>query len=58
MSHNAFISYSHADDKRRDRLHEHLVMLRREGLLQEWSDHEILPGDTLSAEISQALDQS
>lgn len=58
MSHNAFISYSHADDKRRERLHKHLVMLRREGLLQEWSDHEILPGDTLSAEISQALDQS
>lgn len=58
MPHNAFISYAHADEKRLERLHKHLVMLRRDGSLQAWSDHAIIPGDNVGTIISAALDQS
>src|SRR3954465_5400271 len=53
-----FISYAHADDKRRERLHKHLAMLRRDGLLREWSDHEIMVGDKLGKTIDAALERS
>src|SRR3954452_18293023 len=55
---DAFISYAHVDDKRRERLHKHLVMLRRDGLLRDWSDHEILVGDRIDTEVDTALDRS
>src|SRR4051794_8679533 len=55
---DAFISYAHADNKRRERLHKHLVMLRREGLIREWSDHEIKAGDRFGDEIDAALERS
>ena len=58
MPNNAFISYAHADEKRLERLHKHLVMLRRDGSLQAWSDHAIIPGDNVGQTISVALAQS
>ena len=58
MSNNAFISYAHADEKHLERLHKHLAMLRRDGRLQAWSDHAIIPGDHVGQTISAALDQS
>ena len=58
MPNNAFISYAHADDKHLERLHKHLAMLRRDGRLQAWSDHAIIPGDNVGQTISAALDQS
>ena len=45
MSLNAFISYSHADNKFLEDLHKHLAMLKRERALNAWSDHDILAGD-------------
>lgn len=54
----AFISYSHADAARLQRLQTHLAMLRRDGLLQDWSDHEILAGDSLHGKINSALESS
>jgi len=58
MSIDAFISYSHADEKAVDRLHKHLAMLQREGEIRAWSDHKLLPGAKLDPEISGALDKS
>ena len=54
----AFISYAHADAKALDRLHKHLAMLRREGALTAWTDHEILPGDRVNDSISEHLGSS
>jgi len=54
----AFISYAHTDEKYLERLHKHLVMLRREGDLQDWSDHKILPGSKLGDTISTSLNES
>lgn len=54
----AFISYSHADEKMLERLHKHLAMLQREGTLTTWSDHSVLPGSQLGSDIDQNLDRS
>jgi hypothetical protein len=54
----AFISYSHADEKVKDKLHVHLAQLRRDGEIDAWQDHEILAGSNLNQTISSALDSS
>jgi TIR domain len=51
-----FISYSHKDDALRAELDKHLALLRREGAVELWSDHRILPGSEFDKEISQALE--
>lgn len=51
-----FISYSHKDDALRAELDKHLSLLRREGAIELWSDHRILPGSEFDREISQALE--
>lgn len=58
MSVEMFISYSHADEVLLDRLRKHLVMLQRDGTLNTWTDHSILPGVNLSQDIIFALDRS
>ena len=55
---SAFLSYSHVDDKRLERLHKHLAMLRRDGQLQAWTDHDILAGDILDTQVRKNLDDS
>lgn len=55
---DAFISYSHADEKALERLHKHLAMLQREGDLNAWSDHKLLAGSKLDSEISAILEKS
>ncbi len=54
----AFISYSHKDERILERLHTHLVMLRRDGQLNDWYDREILAGGDLDQEISEHLESS
>lgn len=54
----AFISYSHADAAALERLHKHLVMLRRDSIIEAWTDHEILPGDSLDGIIKSSLENS
>jgi hypothetical protein len=54
----AFISYSHRDAWALERLHTHLSMLRRDGLIQEWFDREILAGGDLDSEIGEQLEDS
>jgi hypothetical protein len=51
-----FISYSHNDDALRAELDKHLALLRREGAIELWSDHRILPGSEFDKDIAQALD--
>jgi hypothetical protein len=48
----AFISYSHADERIKDKLHTHLAVLRREGKIDDWQDQEILAGEHLDQTIS------
>lgn len=40
-----FFSYAHEDAPVRDRLDEHLELLRRQGVIMTWSDEHITPGD-------------
>jgi hypothetical protein len=47
-----FISYAQADEKLRRQLDNHLVGLRRRGLVSTWYDHLILPGSIWSGEIA------
>lgn len=55
---SAFISYSHANAKSLDRLHKHLAMLERDGSLDAWTDHDILPGDKFEERIDGGLAKS
>lgn len=50
-----FYSYAPADKEWRDQLAIHLSQLRRDGLIAEWSDQQILPGSDRTQVIDQAL---
>lgn len=52
----AFISYSHADDALRAEFNKHLSLLRRQGLLELWSDHRIPAGGEFDKQISAELE--
>lgn len=54
----AFISYSHKDEKYLERLKVHLSQMKRDGLINDWTDHAIRAGATLDNEISSALASS
>lgn len=51
----AFISYSHVDADLRAELEKHLRVLKRQGLLDFWSDRCIDPGEDLDESISAEL---
>lgn len=51
----AFISYSHADAAVLDKLHTHLAHLKREALLNSWTDREITAGGLLNQQIEANL---
>lgn len=50
-----FYSYAHEDESFRDELARHLALLRRRGLIEEWHDRKILPGDRWENEILSSL---
>ncbi len=54
----AFVSYSHADDGLKDEFLKHLRPLQRLGLLENWNDRNIKPGDEFDKTISNELDSS
>mgnify|MGYP003632767993 CR=1 FL=1 len=54
----AFISYSHQDEEYLELLHRHLAQLKRDGLIDTWTDKDIFAGQELSDTISSALDDS
>lgn len=51
-----FYSYSHRDERLKDKLIEQLSSLRREGLIEEWHDRRIPPGKEWAQEIDQNLE--
>ena len=51
-----FMSYSHKDEDLRNQLETHLAMLKRDGVIDLWHDHRILPGDEFEKAISDALE--
>ena len=51
-----FLSYSHKDESLADELKTHLSLLRREGLIKDWSDRRIIPGENWKREISDQLE--
>ena len=53
-----FYSYSHADEALRDRLDKHLSALKRGGVISEWHDRKILPGDDFDATINEHLERA
>ena len=46
-----FVSYSHEDERFRKRLEKHLALLRRQGLISEWHDRQIIPGEEWRGQI-------
>ena len=53
-----FYSYSHKDSRHRHKMEKSLFVLKGAGLLHDWSDESILPGQNISAEIDAQLDTS
>ena len=54
----AFLSYSHRDEKLREKLDRHLSGLRRQGLIQVWNDRQIGAGAEFDYEISSHLESA
>lgn len=53
-----FYSYSHKDQDLRDKLEAHLAALRRSGLIREWHDRKVTPGQDWDKEISVHLESA
>src|SRR5262249_420744 len=53
-----FLSYSHVDEKYRDKLYEHFSNLRRQNLIAPWHDRMIKPGDGWKGKINSYIDKS
>ncbi len=53
-----FYSYSHKDGRLREKLEDHLSLLRREGLVDEWYDGKIVAGGEVDPAIGTNLAQS
>src|SRR5579864_9832732 len=51
-----FISYAHEDELLRQQLEAHLSLLRRQGLIADWHDRQILAGDEWTRDIDQHLE--
>lgn len=50
-----FYSYSRKDSKYRDQLETHLAILKNKGLIDEWHDRDICPGDDWNEEIEKNM---
>lgn len=55
---SVFSSYSHTDDPFRQKIDEHLSLLKRQGLISSWSDHKITVGKDLDQEIARELERA
>lgn len=53
-----FISYSHKDERYRERLESHLKVLRSAGLVEIWHDRRIDPGEEWRGAIDRALEEA
>jgi internalin A len=55
---SVFISYAHEDEPLRQQLETHLSLLRRQGLIANWHDRQILPGTEWEKEIDAHLESA
>src|SRR5689334_11452153 len=53
---NIFCSYSHKDEKFREQLEIHLSLLKRQGVISEWYDRKISPGEEWKSQIDEHLE--
>lgn len=53
-----FYSYSHKDEAYREQLEEHLALLRRNGVIEEWHDRRIEAGTEWEGEIDDNLERA
>jgi hypothetical protein len=53
-----FFSYSHKDEKYRDRLETHLALLKRDGWIAGWHDRKISAGNEWKGQIDQHLNSA
>ncbi|MCW3110099.1 MAG: GTPase family domain [Segetibacter sp.] len=53
-----FYSYSHKDERHREALETHLAILRRQGVVEEWSDRKIAPGSDWKDQINLNLQKA
>ena len=53
-----FISYSHKDEKYKDDLINHLAGLKRNGIISDWTDRQILGGEKWDEVIKKNLEDS
>lgn len=53
-----FYSYSHKDEKLREKLEAHLSPLKRDGLIEEWHDRKISAGNEWGEEINENLENA
>ena len=53
-----FYSYCHKDACYKAAMEAALARLKRDGLLQSWSDQEILPGQSISSEVRAKMDEA
>src|SRR5262249_7944845 len=53
-----FFSYTHSDERYRNKLDAHLSNLKCQGLIAEWHDRKITPGSEWRAEIDARLDSA
>ncbi|MDQ3020628.1 MAG: toll/interleukin-1 receptor domain-containing protein [Bacteroidota bacterium] len=58
MAINIFISYSHADELYKNDLVNHLSGLKRSGIINDWDDRKILPGEKWDEEIKKHFKDS
>ena len=54
----AFISYSHKDAEFLSQLHEHLAAMRRQGILDTWTDRAIPAGDVIDDHVDGEIEQA
>jgi len=52
---NLFISYSHEDEQQKNNFIKHITPLKDKGLIDEWHDTKILPGEKFMEEIDANL---
>ena len=53
-----FYSYCHKDAQYREAMEVSLATLKRDGLLREWSDQKILPGQSISSEVMDKMESA
>ncbi|MBZ0291392.1 MAG: SUMF1/EgtB/PvdO family nonheme iron enzyme [Anaerolineae bacterium] len=53
---NVFFSYAHEDEALRDKLEEHLSILKRRGIISTWHDRKIGAGREWAGAISEAME--